>query len=198
MVCFTLTNAIAGVLMLFSAVASGSALPEAAGIVTRATASVCLSSGSVSMPLNGLRAIARERSRQLGSPPWIPNCFELDLQPEAQCLACQNAATVTYSAAMLECATASFGCGVFEPVCLAGCMAAASFALYGADQACYCAHANCADYSVRSKGRVVSTPVLEIGGGHFTLDPRMVWAGNNLTVPKPGNNIPNCWNRGCK
>ncbi|KAH9204226.1 hypothetical protein DL95DRAFT_230881, partial [Leptodontidium sp. 2 PMI_412] len=104
----------------------------------------------------------------ISSPPLIPNCFDLDVGPEAQCLACQNAVTVTYGAAVLECSVATFGCGPFEPLCLAACIAAATFTLYGADQACYCAHANCADTAVRS---TIPLPTLPepIGGGNFNV-----------------------------
>ncbi|KAH8590195.1 hypothetical protein B0O99DRAFT_691846 [Bisporella sp. PMI_857] len=190
----TLSAAITGALFLSGRMVHGSAIPttEIGSPLSARQSRVeaCLEGGStVTASVQELVEFGEEISSSvslgISSPPLIPNCFDLDLGPEAECLQCQNVATITYGVAVLECTTASFGCGIFEPACLAGCIAAATFTLYGADQACYCLHADCSEASVRSS--IPQPPLPEIiGGGRFTVPGGVIVPGSSTTFFSEG------------
>jgi hypothetical protein len=71
--------------------------------------------------------------------------------------------------AIAACTPESFACTVGVWECETVCIAVATYALWAAEQACYCEHADCDNVSVRNGGRIGGPPTVTSAGRKFNL-----------------------------
>ncbi|EOA82404.1 uncharacterized protein SETTUDRAFT_33982 [Exserohilum turcica Et28A] len=160
----------------------------------------CLNSGTVTA--SKAEMIDAASKLNLGSAPWNPTCTGTG-EPAAQCSLCQARAYSLYGAALVGCTAGSVWCEWGFPIRDAVCIAAATFTLWSASQACYCAHCDCSDSVSRAKGNIHGAPQLSIGGAEFSITPLVGFAnGDPIGRPTKNSNIfgttLNCPSRGCR
>lgn len=120
--------------------------------------------------------ISAAKAFQYKSAPWFPNCANIaDGGGEAKCFACMAVAGTAYYSAITGCTAGSAACAVGAWACESVCVAVATYALWTAEQACYCAHANCADAAQRNGGKIGGPPELTIAGQKFSLPMPSGW-----------------------